>query len=45
MQMRRFIRLTKSFSKKIENHAAAIGLHFMHYNFAVCTKPAHHASD
>lgn len=34
MQMRRFTRLTNAFSKKMENHAAAIALHFMHYNFA-----------
>ncbi|MCU1427434.1 MAG: transposase [Actinomycetia bacterium] len=33
MGMRRFTRLTNAFSKKIENHAHAIGLHFMHYNF------------
>jgi IS1 family transposase len=33
MGMRRFTRLTNAFSKKIENHAAAISLHFMHYNF------------
>lgn len=33
MGMRRFTRLTNGFSKKIENHAAAIALHFMHYNF------------
>jgi len=33
MSMRRLTRLTNPFSKKIENHAAAIGLHFMHYNF------------
>jgi IS1 family transposase len=33
MSMRRFTRLTNGFSKKIENHAAAIALHFMHYNF------------
>ena len=32
--MRRFTRLTNSFSKKIENHFAATALHFMHYNFA-----------
>jgi hypothetical protein len=31
--MRRFTRLTNGFSKKIENHEAAIALHFMHYNF------------
>jgi len=34
MSMRRFTRLTNGFSKKIENHALAIALHFMHYNFA-----------
>jgi IS1 family transposase len=33
MQMRRFTRLTNAFSKKIENHLAAIALHYMHYNF------------
>jgi IS1 family transposase len=33
MHMRRFTRLTNAFSKKIENHAAAIALHYMHYNF------------
>jgi len=33
MSMRRFTRLTNAFSKKIENHAAAIGLYFMWYNF------------
>jgi IS1 family transposase len=33
MGMRRFTRLTNGFSKKIENHIAAIALHFMHYNF------------
>ncbi len=31
--MRRFTRLTNGFSKKIENHVAATGLHFAHYNF------------
>ena len=25
--------LTNAFSKKVENHAAAIALHFMYYNF------------
>jgi hypothetical protein len=33
MSMRRFTRLTNAFSKKIENHRAAVGLHFAHYNF------------
>jgi hypothetical protein len=34
MGMRRFTRLTNAFSKKIENHAHAVALYFMHYNFA-----------
>lgn len=34
MQMRRFTRLTNAFSKKVENHEAAIALHYMNYNFA-----------
>ncbi|HEY1804995.1 MAG TPA: IS1 family transposase [Terracidiphilus sp.] len=34
MSMRRLTRLTNAFSKKIENHAAAVALHFIHYNFA-----------
>jgi IS1 family transposase len=33
MQMRRFTRLTNGFSKKVENHAAMVSLHFMFYNF------------
>jgi IS1 family transposase len=33
MSMRRFTRLTNAFFKKVENHAAAVALHFMHYNF------------
>jgi IS1 family transposase len=33
MHMRRFTRLTNAFSKKLENHAAAIALHSMYYNF------------
>lgn len=32
MNMRRFTRLTNAFSKKVENHAHAIALHFFHYN-------------
>ncbi len=34
MGMRRFTRLTNGFSKKVENHAHAVSLHFMHYNFS-----------
>jgi IS1 family transposase len=33
MSMRRFTRLTNAFSKKVENLAAAVAIHFMHYNF------------
>src|SRR2546422_11086597 len=33
MSMRRFTRLTNGFSKKIENHAHAVAIHFLHYNF------------
>jgi len=34
MHMRRFTRLTNAFSKKVENHAHNVALHFMYYNFA-----------
>jgi hypothetical protein len=33
MKMRRFTRLTNAHSKKINNHIAALALHYMHYNF------------
>ena len=33
MHMRRFTRLTNGFSKKVEQHANAVALHFMYYNF------------
>ncbi len=33
MQIRRFFRLTNALSKKVENHAYAVDIHFMHYNF------------
>lgn len=33
MSMQRFTRLTNAFSKKVANHAAAVSLHFMYYNF------------
>lgn len=32
MQIRRFTRLTNAFSKKMENHAAAVALHSIFYN-------------
>ena len=43
--MRRFTRLTNAFSKKIENHAAAVALDMMRYNFVrihqtLCITPA-----
>ncbi|PYT72740.1 MAG: IS1 family transposase [Acidobacteria bacterium] len=34
MGMRRFTRLTHAFSKKVENHAAMVAIHFLYYNFA-----------
>jgi hypothetical protein len=33
LHMRRFTRLTNAFSKKLENHAYAVALHQMFYNF------------
>lgn len=33
MGMRRFTRLTNGFSKKLENHAHAVAIHTMYYNF------------
>ena len=33
MGMRRFTRLTNGFSKKVENHAYSVAIHYMHYNF------------
>jgi IS1 family transposase len=33
MHMRRFTRLTNAFSKKVENHAHSVALHYMFYNF------------
>jgi hypothetical protein len=33
MGMRRFTRLTNAFSKKVENLAAALSIHYLHYNF------------
>jgi hypothetical protein len=34
MGKRRFTRLTNGFSRKVENLAHTVSLHFMHYNFA-----------
>lgn len=31
--MRRFTRVTNAFSRKVANHAAAVALYFMYYNF------------
>jgi IS1 family transposase len=33
MAIRRFTRLTNAFSKKVENHAHSVAIHFLHYNF------------
>lgn len=33
MGMRRFTRLTNAFSKKVEDHAAMVAIHFLYYNF------------
>jgi IS1 family transposase len=33
MHMRRFTRLTNAFSKKLDNHACAVALHFMYCNY------------
>ena len=33
MHSRRMTRLTNAFSKKVANHAHAMALHFLYYNF------------
>jgi hypothetical protein len=33
MGMRRFMRLTNAFSKKLANHMHALSIYFVHYNF------------
>lgn len=45
MSMCRFTRLTNGFSKRVANHAAAVALYFVYYNFgrvhqALCVTPA-----
>jgi IS1 family transposase len=35
MSCRRFTRLTNAFSKKLENHIAAVAFYVAHYNFCV----------
>lgn len=34
MGLRRFTRLTNAYSKKLQNHCAALAIYFMNYNFA-----------
>lgn len=41
MHSRRMTRLTNAFSKKVENHAHAMALHFMYYNFVRIHKTLH----
>jgi hypothetical protein len=38
LSSRRFTRLTNAFSKKVENHALSVALHYMHYNFCCIHK-------
>jgi len=38
LHLRRFTRLTNAFSKKVEDHAAAVAIHFVFYNFALLHK-------
>jgi hypothetical protein len=44
MSMRRFTRLTNAFSKKAENLAHAVALHFFNYNFCRAHKSPHGAT-
>jgi IS1 family transposase len=41
MHMRRFTHLTNGFSKKVENHANAVALHFAYYNLVKVHKTLH----
>ena len=46
MGMRRFTRLTNGFSKKIENHCAAVALHLARYKFrSHAPHASHHPRD
>ena len=45
MNMRRLIRLTNAFKKKIENHVAMIALFHMHYNFVDSHEPSGNPGD
>jgi hypothetical protein len=44
MGMRRFTRLTNGFSKKAENHAHAVAIHYAYYNFGKVHNAHGHAS-
>ncbi|ARN80889.1 hypothetical protein DSM21852_00290 [Methylocystis bryophila] len=41
MHIRRFTRLTDAFSQKVENHAHAVALHMMYYNFVAVRSKLH----
>ena len=43
MTVRRFTRLTNGFSKKIENHCAAVALGYFAYNFVKIHRTARNA--
>ncbi len=45
MHQRRMTRLTNAFSKKVANHAHAMALHFLYYNFVRVHKTADDARD
>jgi hypothetical protein len=45
VSMRRLARLTNGFSKKVENHAAMVALHFMHYKLVDSENVARNAAD